>query len=48
MMDNIKTIEQILKEKGITEKTKFHVYEYLYKSFIQACKDYKDQFNTDK
>lgn len=30
----MKTAEDILKEKGITKNTKYHNYDYLYKTFV--------------
>lgn len=38
-----KTIEQRLKEKGITDKTKFHNYDYLYKSIVKIMQDYENE-----
>lgn len=32
--------QEILKSFGITEKTKYHVYEYLYTSVIKAMEEY--------
>lgn len=38
-----KTIEERLKAKGITEKSKFHNYDYLYKSIIEIMQDYEKE-----
>jgi hypothetical protein len=31
----MKSAEDLLKEKGITERSKFHNYNYLYKTFVE-------------
>ena len=42
-----KTIEEIviekLEKKGITKKSKFHVYDYLYKTIVDMMKDYEEK-----
>ena len=42
-----KTIEEIviekLEKKGITKKSKFHVYDYLYKTIVDMMKDYEKE-----
>lgn len=40
----MKTIEEILQSKGITEKTKFHNYEYLYEAIKLCCEEYSMQY----
>lgn len=39
----MKTIKERLKAKGITEKSKFHNYEYLYKSIVEVMQDYEKE-----
>lgn len=39
----LKTIEEILKSKGITPESKHHSYEYLYKSVIDSYREYTMQ-----
>lgn len=39
----MKTKEEILKEKGITELTAFHAYPYLYRATIEAMYLYAQQ-----
>jgi len=39
----MKTIEERLKSKGITEKTKFHNYDYLYKSIVEIMQEYEKE-----
>ena len=43
----MKTIQEILKAKGITETTQHHNYEYLYKSIIICAEEYANQFKYD-
>ena len=38
------TKEEVLNKKGITYKTKFHVYDYLYKSILEAMEDHAISF----
>lgn len=40
----MKSIAEILKSKGITEETRFHSYEYLYKMIKTCCDEYGRQF----
>jgi len=40
--------EEILKKKGITPKTKFHNYDYLYKSVLEAMEEYKGEKDKTK
>ena len=44
----MKTAKEILRTKGITEKSKNHVYDYLYKSTIEAMEEYAQQFTKNK
>jgi translation elongation factor EF-G len=39
----MKTIEERLKSKGITKKTKHHSYDYLYKSIVELMQEYEDE-----
>lgn len=39
----MKTIKERLKAKGITEKSKFHNYDYLYKSIVEVMQDYEKE-----
>lgn len=39
----MKSIEEKLKSKGITEKSKFHNYDYLYKSVVEIMKEYEEE-----
>ena len=39
----MKTAEEILLSKGITEKTKYHNYPYLYQSVLEAMEEYAQQ-----
>ena len=39
----MKTIEERLKSKGITPKTRYHNYDYLYRSIVQLMKEYEDE-----
>ena len=41
----MKTKEEILIKLGITEKTKFHNYNYLYKAILKAMQEYGEQIN---
>jgi len=41
----MKSIAEILKSKGITEATRFHNYEYLYKMMKDCCEKYAGQFH---
>lgn len=41
------TKEEILKAKGITESTKHHSYEYLYKSMIVAMDEYTSALRSE-
>lgn len=43
----MKSIVEILKSKGITEKTKNHNYEYLFKTVIFCCEEFEKQFKKD-
>ncbi len=40
----MKTPQEILAKKNITELTKHHSYDYLYKTIIKTCEEYADQF----
>lgn len=44
----MKTIDERLKSKGITPKTKHHNYDYLYKSIVQLMQEYEDEIITLK
>jgi hypothetical protein len=39
----MKTIEERLKSKGITKKTKHHNYDYLYNSVVQLMQEYEEE-----
>ena len=39
----MKTIDERLKSKGITPKTKHHNYDYLYKSIVQLMQEYENE-----
>jgi hypothetical protein len=44
----MKTAEDLLKEKNITEKSKFHSYNYLYKTFVEIInKVQKEKIETE-
>ena len=47
-----KTIEEIviekLEKKGITKKSKFHVYDYLYKTIVDMMKDYEEKLQENE
>ena len=39
----MKTIKERLKAKGINENSKFHNYQYLYKSIVDVMQDYEKE-----
>ena len=41
----MKSIAEIFKSKGITEATRYHNYEYLYKAMVESCDEYASQFH---
>jgi len=44
----MKSIKERLKAKGITEKSKFHNYDYLYKSIVEVMQDYEKELSESK
>lgn len=40
----MKTIQELLRDRGITPKTQFHNYTYLYDEFIACAEEYNKQF----
>lgn len=46
MENEPKTIEERLKEKHILPTTRFHNYEYLYKSIVEIMQQYEKERNN--
>ena len=44
----MKTIDERLKSKGITLKTKHHSYDYLYKSIVELMQEYENDLEIAK
>jgi len=44
----MKTIDERLKSKGITKATKFHNYDYLYKSIVEIMQGYENELKAEK
>ena len=44
----MKTIEERLEAKGITKKSKFHNYDYLYKSIVEIMQQYEKELKENE
>ena len=43
----MKTIEERFKSKGINPKSKYHSYDYLYKSIVELMQEYEHKMDVE-